>query len=146
LTRILEGPPIEALPVMPITRGPKAVPDLKELQSRRWRIAMRYVAILDAGPAWIEGKTVHEQDRNVMTAHLHAMRKKYERGCVLFGGPFRSDDGGIVLIEAAGRLEAKELMDCDPAIAAGIMDYNLFEVRRYFDAFSGDAWSPKKEA
>lgn len=104
---------------------------------------MRYVALLNAGSAWIEGKTVHEQDREVMTAHLHAMREKYERGSVLFGGPFRQADGGIVLIEAQGRLEAKKLMDSDPAVAAGIMDYNLFEVRPYFDAFSGDAWSPK---
>jgi uncharacterized protein YciI len=104
---------------------------------------MRYVAILDAGPAWIEGKTVGEQDRTVMQAHLHAMRKRYDEGAVLFGGPFKSSDGGIVLLEAGSRLEARSILDQDPAVSAGILDYNLFEVRPYFDAISGDAWTPR---
>ncbi len=107
---------------------------------------MRYVAILDAGPAWIEGKSVFEQDQTVMHAHLRAMRHRYDQGAVLFGGPFRSDDGGVVLIEAPTRLDAKSILDQDPAVSAGILDYNLFEVRPYFDAISGDAWSPKPEA
>ncbi len=104
---------------------------------------MRFVAILNAGRAWIEGKAAVEQDAAIMLAHLRAMRERYDEGAVLFGGPFRSNDGGIVLMEAAGRREAKAIMDGDPAVSAGILDYSLFEVRPYFDAISGDAWSPK---
>lgn len=103
---------------------------------------MRYVAILDAGPAWVLGKDVGGQNRDVMSAHLQSMRARFDEGSVLFGGPFRMDDGGIVLLEAGSRLEAKSIMDQDPAVQAGILDYNLFEVRTYFDAISGDAWSP----
>lgn len=104
---------------------------------------MRYVAILDAGPAWISGKPVGGQDREIMTAHLRAMRERYDEGSVLFGGPFRSADGGIVLIEARDRLEAKSILDRDPAVCAGILDYSLFEVRPFFDAIAGEAWSPQ---
>lgn len=103
---------------------------------------MRYVAILNAGPAWAEGKTAAEQDPAVMRAHLQAMRQRFDQGAVLFGGPFRSADGGIVLLEAGSRLEAKSIIESDPAVEAGILDYDLFEVRPYFDAISGDAWSP----
>jgi uncharacterized protein YciI len=103
---------------------------------------MRFAALLNPGRAWIEGKSVHEQDRAVMLAHLHAMRAKFEEGSVLFGGPFRSDDGGIVLIEAPSRADARSILDADPAVGAGILDYSLFDVRPYFDAISGEAWRP----
>jgi len=103
---------------------------------------MRYVAILDQGRAWKEGETISGQDRGVMLAHLRTMRERYDEGSVLFGGPFRSIDGGIVLLEAPDRLAAKSVMDADPAVAAGILDYNLFEVRVFFDAVAGEAWSP----
>ena len=104
---------------------------------------MRYVAILNAGRAWIEGKGVHDQDRAVILAHLHAMRRRYDEGSVLFGGPFTTGNSGIVLIEAPGHPQAESIMDQDPAVAAGVMDYTLFEVRPYFDVISGDAWLPK---
>src|SRR5208337_3380522 len=97
------------------------------------RCPMRYVAILNAGRAWSEGKGVQEQDRTVMLAHLHAMRRRFDEGSVLFGGPFRSSDGGIVLIEAPSRPGAKAIMDEDPAVSAGVLDYTLFEIRPYFD-------------
>ncbi|MGA7326449.1 MAG: YciI family protein [Rhodomicrobium sp.] len=102
---------------------------------------MRYVAMLSSGRAWAVGKTVGEQDREVMLAHLHAMRKGYDDGTVLFGGPFRSSEGGIALLEAESRLHARSFMDRDPTVSAGILDYDLFEVRPFFDAISGDAWS-----
>jgi uncharacterized protein YciI len=105
---------------------------------------MRYVALLNAGRAWIEGKDVQEQDRGVMLAHLHSMRRRYDEGSVLFGGPFRTGEGGgIVLIEAPSRPDARAIMEQDPAVNAGILDYTLFEVRPYFDVISGDAWTPR---
>ncbi len=104
---------------------------------------MRFVALLNPGRAWIEGEGVSGQDRAVMLAHLHAMRQRYDEGSVLFGGPFRTAEGGIVLIEAPGRLDAKSILDRDPAVGAGVLDYTLMEVRPYFDAISGEAWAPK---
>lgn len=104
---------------------------------------MRYVAILNSGRAWVEGKTVSEQDPEIMRAHLVAMRRHYDEGAVLFGGPFRSMDGGLVLIEAPSRMDARAIIDQDPAVAAGILDYNLFEIRPFFDIISGEAWSQK---
>jgi uncharacterized protein YciI len=98
---------------------------------------------LSAGPAWIEGKSAQEQDAAKMLAHLRAMRRQFDDGTVLFGGPYRSNDGGIVLLEARSRLDAKAILDADPAVAGGIMEYDLFEVRPYFDAISGDAWTEK---
>jgi len=104
---------------------------------------MRFVAILNAGRAWIDGESVEGQDRSVMLAHLQAMRRRYEEGTVLFGGPFRTGDGGIVLLEAPSRLDAKTVLESDPAVGAGVLDYTLFEVRPYFDVIAGEAWLSK---
>ncbi|MGO8952799.1 MAG: YciI family protein [Rhodomicrobium sp.] len=104
---------------------------------------MRFVAILNAGRAWIEGESVKGQDRAVMLAHLQAMRRRYDEGTVLFGGPFRTGDGGIVLLEAPSRPDAKTVLESDPAVGAGVLDYTLFEVRPYFDVIAGEAWPPK---
>ncbi len=104
---------------------------------------MRYVGLLRPGRAWIAGNDVSGQDRNILTEHLHAMRRRYDEGSVLFGGPFAARDGGIVLLEAPSQDEAKAVMDSDPAVAAGLMDYSLTEVRTFFDVISGQAWTPK---
>ncbi len=77
-----------------------------------------------------------------MVDHLHAMRQRFDEGSVLFGGPFRSSDGGIVLIEAPCRTDARQIIESDPAVSAGILDYSLHDIRPYFDAISGDAWHP----
>ena len=103
---------------------------------------MRYVVLLDPGPAWAEGEPVAGQDRSVLGAHLGRMRRRYDEGSLLFGGRFASGFGGVALLEAESSAAAAAIMDADPAVAAGLMTYRLHEVRPFFDAFAGQAWSP----
>ncbi len=103
---------------------------------------MRYVALIKPGPSWIEGKPISEQDRTIAGAHLVSMRRHYDNGAVLLGGPFASGYGGIALLEAADETAARAIMDADPAVKAGVMAYDLNAVRTFFDAFAGTAWSP----
>lgn len=60
----------------------------------------------------------------------------------MFGGPFASGFGGVVLLEAEKPAAATAIMDADPAIAAGLTVYRWHEVRPFFDAFAGRAWAP----
>lgn len=104
---------------------------------------MRYVAVLAAGPNAVPGRPVHEQDPAIMRAHLKHMRRHYEDGSVLFGGPFRSSFGGVVLIEAGDLAGARAIIEADPAVAGGIMTFDLHSVRPYFDVIAGEAWEPR---
>ena len=81
-----------------------------------------------------------------MGAHLLQMRRLYDEGKLLFGGPYKTVFGGIAVLEAASYDEAKEIMDADAAVRAGIMAAEVLDVRPYFDAFAGKAWSPGQHA
>lgn len=78
-----------------------------------------------------------------MRAHLVKMRALYDGAQLVFGGPFKTEAGGIAIIEAASLKEASAIMDADPAVIAGIIVHRVLDVRPYFDAFSGKAWSPE---
>lgn len=103
---------------------------------------MRYVALLDPGSARAGGKPVTEQDRSVIGAHLGKMRRRFDEGSWLFGGPFASGFGGITLSGAESLADAAAIMDADPAVVAGLMVYRRHGVRPFFDAFAGRAWLP----
>ena len=81
-----------------------------------------------------------------MQAHLASMRRRYDDGALLFGGPYRSGFGGMALLEADSAADAAAIMDADPAVMAGILAYNIADVRPYFDAIAGRAWSPAATA
>jgi uncharacterized protein YciI len=101
---------------------------------------MRYVALLSPGPAWMEGKPIAEQDRVLLGAHLYHLRQAYDQGVVIFGGPFVSGSAGVVLLEAGNHAEAEHFISNDPAVAAGLLNARLEQVRTVFDAFAGRAW------
>jgi hypothetical protein len=54
----------------------------------------------------------------------------------LLGGPF-DRSGGIAVLRARDQAAAQSLMDADPAVMAGVMVFELFELTAYFDAFAG---------
>ena len=101
---------------------------------------MRYVALLSPGPAWMEGKPIAEQDRSLLGAHLYRLRQAYDQGVVIFGGPFLSGFESVVLLEAGSRAEAEHFIGNDPAVAAGLFNTRLEQVRTVIDGFAGRAW------
>jgi uncharacterized protein YciI len=96
---------------------------------------MLFVALIGHGPRWIVGKSVYEQGPAI-DAHLVSMRQRFHEGSLLLGGPF-DRSGGIAVVRAQDQAAARLLMDADPAVIAGVMVYELFELTAYFDAFTG---------
>jgi uncharacterized protein YciI len=96
---------------------------------------MRYVALIGHGPAWIAGKRVWEQGRPI-EEHLDTMRDRYDEGRLLLGGPFKDSAGGIAVLDVEDESAAVALMEADPGVRAGVLVYELHEMRPYFDAFT----------
>ena len=96
---------------------------------------MRYIALFDHGPNWRKGSSVYEQGAPI-EGHLESMRRHFETGVLLLGGPFERG-GGIAVLDVADEADALEIMNTDPAVAAGVLTYALHAHHAYFDAFTG---------
>jgi uncharacterized protein YciI len=97
---------------------------------------MRFIAMLTHGPAWQPGRTVYQQGPPIQR-HLEAMRRRFDQGELLLGGPFRQIDGGIAVLDVADAAAAQSLLDADPAVQAGVLEYEVIELIAYFDAYDG---------
>ncbi len=95
---------------------------------------MRFVTLLTHGPQWQSGKTVYEQGPAI-EEHLGSMRRLFDEGALLVGGPF-DEGGGIALLEAPDRDAALALIEADPAVRAGVLGYRLHQLHAYFDAIA----------
>jgi uncharacterized protein YciI len=95
---------------------------------------MRFVTLFDSGPNWQAGKTVYEQGAPI-EGHLESMRRRFDEGTLLLGGPF-DDGGGIAVVEAPDAAAAADLLDADPAVSGGVLTYRLHRLHAYFDAFA----------
>ncbi len=93
---------------------------------------MRFVAGFGQGPNWQYGKTVYEQGEAI-DGHLKSMRRRFDEGTLLLGGPF-DEGGGVAVLEAPDQAAALELLEADPAIEAGVLSYRLHRLHAYFDA------------
>lgn len=96
---------------------------------------MRYIALFGQGPNWKQGSSVYEQGAPI-EGHLETMRRHFETGVLLLGGPF-DRGGGIAVLDVADEPAAVAIMDADPAVAAGVLTYTLHAHHAYFDAFTG---------
>ncbi len=96
---------------------------------------MRYVALLTYGPNWKTGRPIERQGEAI-GQHLLAMQRLYDEGILLLGGPFEHH-GGIAVLEATDEATAAAVMAADPAVIAGVLDYELQHLVTYFDAYVG---------
>ena len=95
---------------------------------------MRFVALFGYGPNWQRGRTVYDQGAPI-DGHLASMRRRFDEGALLLGGPF-DDGGGIAVVEADNEATATQLLESDPAVEAGVLSYRLHRLHAYFDAFA----------
>lgn len=95
---------------------------------------MRFVTIFSHGPRWQPGKSVYEQGP-VIDDHLVTMRRRFDEGTLLLGGPF-DEGGGIAVLEASDASAARDVIESDPAVRAGVLEYRLHRVHAYFDALA----------
>jgi uncharacterized protein YciI len=97
---------------------------------------MRYVALLRHGRSWTPGKSVYEQGQPIVD-HLDSMRRRFDEGTLLLGGPFGDGRGGLAILDVVDEARATELMDKDPGVVAGVLAYELHPLLAYFDAYDG---------
>ncbi len=95
---------------------------------------MRFVTLFDHGPDWQRGKTIYQQGP-VVEEHLQSMRRLFDEGALLLGGPFDTG-GGIAVLDAEDSAVADALMQADPAVGAGVLSFRLHHLHAYFDAYS----------
>jgi uncharacterized protein len=96
---------------------------------------MRFVTIFGHGPHWQPGKSVYEQGP-VIDDHLISMRRRFEEGILLLGGPFADGAGGVALLETPDSATAQTLIESDPAVRAGVFSYRNRRLHPYFDALT----------
>jgi uncharacterized protein YciI len=96
---------------------------------------MRSLALIAPGPAWTDGRPVFDQDPRVLGEHLDHMRHLFDSGALLLGGPAHDGRSGIALLDTARFEQATALVDADPAVRAGLFQFDLQRLTPYFDAF-----------
>jgi uncharacterized protein YciI len=86
------------------------------------------------GPAWAEGVGYREQPG--IERHIGHMRRLFDEGSMVMGGPFLDDAGGLVLLEVHGLDDATRLARDDPTVRDGLLSV---EVHPWRVVFRGDA-------
>ena len=75
-----------------------------------------YLLVYERGPAWIEGKPIHEQK---LGEHVVYIRGLIDNGKVVAGGPFGDESGGMAIVRAESLAEAEAMLAADPALTNG---------------------------
>ena len=97
---------------------------------------MRVLARIVPGPAWLPGKSVYRQGLPI-EAHLAFMRTQFDKGALLMGGPSAKGMSGFAVLDVADLSAAESLAQADPAVAVGVLAYELHEWHPFFDVVSG---------
>jgi len=107
-----------------LTSDPAGVPEAAH-QGMPPARATYYVALYEAGPAWIQGQPPLAQPG--IREHGEYMDELHRRGHLRLGGPLVGDldrlelAGALLVIDAGSLEEARELVLADPALKADIM-------------------------
>ena len=74
-----------------------------------------FAIVYRAGPNWSSGVPMSEQG---LLEHFYYMRDLHERGLIVLAGPL-GEDGGLVILRAAGQADADRTIEADPAVRDG---------------------------
>jgi len=91
-----------------------------------------FIFAYSPGPAWIEGKPMHEQNLLPHGRYISALHKA---GRIFAAGPYGDRDGGVALVWAKDREEADATLAADPAIVDGLF---VAEIRAWAPRFVSD--------
>ena len=72
-----------------------------------------------------------DNERAVMLQHVNYMQQHFAQGRVLIYGPVlaEGDSFGMGMLEVADVAEARQIMDADPTILAGLNRYEIAPMR-----------------
>jgi uncharacterized protein YciI len=81
-------------------------------------------------------KPVEEVDKN-LEAHRSFLKTLYTKGITICSGPQIPRTGGFILMNAASKAAALEIMANDPYVIHGVAEYSVieFEVRSFAEGF-----------
>lgn len=82
-----------------------------------------FAIVLMPGHGWQDGIPLEDQN---IGAHRDYLRALAARHVVAAAGPFRSVDGGLILMRAADMSHARELMQADPGVRDGLFSATLY--------------------
>ena len=71
-------------------------------------------------------KPIEEVDK-YLPAHRTFLKTLYEQGITICSGPQIPRTGGFILMNAAGKTEALEIMKNDPYVIQGLAEYTMIE-------------------
>ena len=80
--------------------------------------AEKWVAISKPGPKWDKSKPWNEQP---LKKHGQYHGTLFQKGKVLFGGPFLDSKGGLTIFEVENEKELQKLLVEDPAVVDGLL-------------------------
>ena len=81
-------------------------------------------------------KPLNEVDKH-LEAHRAFLKTLYDKGITVCSGPQVPRTGGFILMNAASKPEALEIMKMDPYAINGVAEYSVieFEVRSFAEGF-----------
>jgi len=81
-------------------------------------------------------KPLEEVDRH-LEAHRAFLKTLYANGITICSGPQVPRTGGFILMHAASKSEALEIMQQDPYVIQGVAEYSVieFEVKSFAEGF-----------
>lgn len=88
---------------------------------------MEFVIIKKPRENFIETMTDEEAEK--MSAHFSYLKQKLSEGELILAGPVTTGDFGLSVIENESEDEARDIMNNDPAVLAGIMKPTLYPYR-----------------
>jgi len=74
-------------------------------------------------------ETMTEEEGEIMSAHFAYLKQKLSEGKLILAGPVTTGDFGVSILEVESEEEARDIMNNDPAVIAGIMNPTLYPYR-----------------
>ncbi len=93
-----------------------------------------YLVLLHPGPAWKQGLAPGAQDG--IMAHAAYMKKLFDDGRLILGGPFTDGSAGMALLKASSAGEAKGIANADPCVISGVFTPEVHGFRPVFSSLS----------
>ena len=81
-----------------------------------------FLIIYRPGPAWVAGKSAAVQPP---PEHGRYLLDLYKQGQLRLAGPFGDDTGAALVLEAPDEVQARQLVEADPAVVQEIFRYEL---------------------
>lgn len=94
----------------------------------------QFLYTLKVVPRLVKAKGWTDADNKIVEQHVQQLQRLLTKGQLILAGRTLNEDEaafGIVILEVESEAEARQLMESDPAVKAGIMKAQLFP---YFTA------------